>query len=315
MDPPWHQRGAESTPEKAKANEVGLAAEGPNPVSSALWNVPIGAKPRCFKAPDTDGIQRKGRLYFLYAPIHRTGEEVVVTPIRLLQGHRLLPALFLQATLLGVPAPAQSSDCDCSCESFNAMSTAMEKLRERAQSGEQMMPPRELQEMAACAGECAMAWSQCDSPEQGRQSSASRERDSADDSTPDSTSKRNAKKEQPFVLGEPRDDLARFYGIYASADQPGRDFFVTKAKRNPGAKPIPPGYLMVGAMWGDVAPWYMKSVGDLRFEQQWTNPGAEPLVVEFESDEKGNAVSLQFLSGFLADRGRLEREGDLPEGW
>jgi hypothetical protein len=118
-------------------------------------------------------------------------------------------------------------------------------------------------------------------------------------------------------LGEPRDDLERFYGVYGDPDNPGRDFFVKEAEAPIWMERlnIPPGYLMIGAMWGDVAPWYMKSLSETEFEQGIV-PGhqEEPLMVTFEFGEDSTAVALTFETMF-DDRGRLERLGDLPEEW
>lgn len=225
-----------------------------------------------------------------------------------------LPALLALA-LIGSGAVAQ--ECDCSCEAFAEMRSTMEALQSRAEAGERVMPPTELQQLAACAGECAMAWGQC---QRSTQDASAANRGKDDDVEDAHGAQRAAAAsdsgDQPFALGEPRDDLERFYGVYGSDDRPGRDFFVTRARnRAMEGREIPPGYLMIGAMWGDVAPWYMKAVGELRFEQQWTNPGAEPLVVEFVTDGEGRAVGMRFVSGFLADRGQVERHEDLPEGW
>lgn len=118
-------------------------------------------------------------------------------------------------------------------------------------------------------------------------------------------------------LGEPRDDLERFYGVYGDPDNPGRDFFVKEAEAPIWMERlnIPPGFLMIGAMWGDVAPWYMKSLSETEFEQGIV-PGhqEEPLLVTFELGEDSTAVALTFETMF-DDRGRLERIGDLPERW
>lgn len=113
------------------------------------------------------------------------------------------------------------------------------------------------------------------------------------------------------TLGTPRDDLQRFFGVYGVAGG-HRNFIVAEARAAAGDKPVPPGYLMVGAMWGDVQPWYMRSLSDTRFQQAYVGPYQDaPLVVEFHTDGDGRAVALTF-TGMFEDRGRLERIGDLP---
>lgn len=139
------------------------------------------------------------------------------------------------------------------------------------------------------------------------------EQDEPADARPDDEP--DADEQGAFALGTPRDDLERFYGVYGDPNNPGRDFFVAPARRNPDAlQQIPEGYLMVGAMWGDVAPWYMKSVSDTRFEQQWVGDFGEQTIVEFELGDSGQAVALRFETVF-DDRGRLERLRDLPGKW
>lgn len=117
-----------------------------------------------------------------------------------------------------------------------------------------------------------------------------------------------------YVLGEPRDDLDRFYGLYALPDSDNRKLFVAPADNGNSERPIPDGYLMVGAMWGDVAPWYMKSLADVRFEQQWVNPGGQPVRVEFQTGADGSAVSMSISSRYM-NYDSMERVGDLPEKW
>jgi len=133
------------------------------------------------------------------------------------------------------------------------------------------------------------------------------------------TSSGSGGEQGDYWLGEPRDDLERFFGLYGDADHPGRDFLVLEAKRPKWAEQapeIPPGYLMIGATWGDVAPWSMKAVSDNRFEQQSLGDlqPAEPIVVVFEAAEGQNAVAITFATVF-SDRGRLKRLGDVPEEW
>ena len=121
-----------------------------------------------------------------------------------------------------------------------------------------------------------------------------------------------------FYLGKPRDDVERYFGLYGD---PGRgQFFVTEAKRPKYAEQspeIPPGYLAIGAMWGDVAPMSMKSLSETKFEQVDLSDFApdEPSVAEFEFGPDGIAVALTFTSGSFSDFGRRVRVGNLPEEW
>jgi len=60
----------------------------------------------------------------------------------------------------------------------------------------------------------------------------------------------------------------------------------------------------------------MKAVSETRFEQQTAGDFAppEPIVVVFETDDDGKAIAIRFETVF-ADRGRIARLKDLPEGW
>jgi hypothetical protein len=123
---------------------------------------------------------------------------------------------------------------------------------------------------------------------------------------------------QEFYLGKPRDDVDRYFGLYG---EPGRgQFFVTEAKRPKYAEQapeIPPGYLAIGAMWGDVAPMSMKSFSATKFQQVDLSDFAPdtPNVAEFELGPDGNAVALTFTSGAFSEFGRRVRVGQLPEEW
>lgn len=119
--------------------------------------------------------------------------------------------------------------------------------------------------------------------------------------------------------GEPLTEPERYYGVYANPDRPNRAWFVAEAKRPIWAEQapdIPPGHLEVGAMFGDVAPWPMKTVSETEFEQK--SPGEyqpEPVRVEFEIDGEGSALAMTFIGDSPPEEGRLERTGDLPEEW
>jgi len=122
--------------------------------------------------------------------------------------------------------------------------------------------------------------------------------------------------DEGFYLGGPRDDVERFFGLYGERGQ--RQFFVTEAKRPEYAErspEIPPGYLAIDAMWGDVAPMHMKSLSESTFEQVDRSDFApdQPNVAEFEFGADGKAVALTFTKGSFSQYGRRERVGDLPE--
>jgi hypothetical protein len=142
-----------------------------------------------------------------------------------------------------------------------------------------------------------------------------REMEAGDDQAREDQPAAVAATDGAYELGEPRGDLARFHGIYGGDAGRERDIFVADAKLPPGSeRPIPPGYLMVGGM-GDAAALYMKSLAETAFEQQWVSDYQDsPVVIEFELDEDGVATALVFKS-FYAERGRLPRLGDLPDGW
>lgn len=229
-------------------------------------------------------------------------------------------ALVIAAVVLGgtaardiVMEAAAAQECDCSCEAFAGFTARMEELRDAMQSGEAAAMTPEMQQAAVCGPQCAMQWSQCGNEGTSDAAGGSVSPATGNEATSGGDDADN-QADASFPLGEPRDDLERFYGVYGDGES-GRDFFVTAAKRPPGAeKEIPPGYLMIGAMWGDLAPWYMKSVSETRFEQQWVNPGGEPIVAGFELDDRGDARAIVFETVF-DDRGTLKRLRDLPEGW
>ena len=114
--------------------------------------------------------------------------------------------------------------------------------------------------------------------------------------------------------GEARDDLGRFYGLYALPDGSGRKMFVAPATSNNPDRPIPEGYIMIGAMWGDAGNWYMKSVSDTGFRQRGVPEGYEPVIVEFTVDGSGQANAMSVQSSFMS-YDRMERVSDLPEDW
>jgi hypothetical protein len=106
-----------------------------------------------------------------------------------------------------------------------------------------------------------------------------------------------------------------FSGIFGDAANPGRDFFLAPAKPPLGSDlDVPEDYLMLGAVWGDVAPWYLEPVSETRYAQAWVNSGGEPIVIDLDFDGDGRVAAFRFVSGF-SGRGRQERLRELPDDW
>lgn len=115
--------------------------------------------------------------------------------------------------------------------------------------------------------------------------------------------------------GTPRADLDRFHGLYGTPGDPnGRNYFVAKARAPYGSDlKIPDGLLTIGAMWGDVAPWIMKSLEDARFLRPGWNAYNPDIHVRFETDGDGKATAMILEDFEYEPRTRLERIGDLPD--
>jgi hypothetical protein len=108
--------------------------------------------------------------------------------------------------------------------------------------------------------------------------------------------------EDPNVdLGPARDDLERFHGLYANPEQgPERAVFLMTGCR---------GRLEAGAMWGDVAPWEMRSEGDTEF--YWPGSSfAQPFRIEITVGPDGRGQTIHHDMDFVSTP--LERIGELP---
>lgn len=91
-----------------------------------------------------------------------------------------------------------------------------------------------------------------------------------------------AEQKEQQGRGESRDDLQRFAGFYEEkgSNDKGRTLFVAVSCD---------GYLVVGPMWADVGPWWMKPASDLVFSysDSWTN-----FSIEFVHDESSGHYTL-----------------------
>ncbi len=169
--------------------------------------------------------------------------------------------------------------------------------------------------LLACGGSDDQAAHTSEDPAGSRAGEAAVAQEPGDEASPATSTETSETDDR---LGRALDHPERYYGVYANPAAANRDWFVTAAERPKYAEQapeVPPGYLAVGAMFGDVAPWHMKTLSDTEFVQAWADHSPDPATVEFELGDDGNAVAMTFTNEQLASEGRLERKGDLPEDW
>jgi hypothetical protein len=109
-------------------------------------------------------------------------------------------------------------------------------------------------------------------------------------------------KQQSQSRGESRDDLDRFKGLYSDpdSDDTGRAIFVTVSCD---------GYLVTGAMWGDVSPWWMRSAADkvFTYADSFSN-----FSMEFVGDGGPGTLMNHDIKGLASP---LENKAPLPDDW
>jgi hypothetical protein len=108
-------------------------------------------------------------------------------------------------------------------------------------------------------------------------------------------------------FGPKRDDLSRFKGRYADPNRANEHHVWSVGETCVGS-----GHLALAAMWGDVAPWRLASESDLVFTEPYPQPNYEPFRLSFQAAPDGSITAALMSGPFEA---RLERLGDLPEGW
>ncbi|MCG2587059.1 hypothetical protein [Rhodohalobacter sulfatireducens] len=101
--------------------------------------------------------------------------------------------------------------------------------------------------------------------------------------------------------GQPRDDLERFKGVYGNPDEP-------ESARQLWVNVSCDGYLVSGAMWGDAAPWWLRSESENVFtmEDSFNN-------VRLEFTPGGDDLEMIHNLDFMENP--LQRVGPLPEDW
>ncbi|MDO8862736.1 hypothetical protein Q6D67_13580 [Haliea sp. E1-2-M8] len=101
--------------------------------------------------------------------------------------------------------------------------------------------------------------------------------------------------------GPARTDLERLTGIYASGEAPNRELFVTRTCD---------GFLVVGPLWADTAPWYLRSEGEAAFTFRQDELQFQ---LEFATGDDGAARQLSHTIRGLATP--MQRRGPLPGDW
>jgi len=114
---------------------------------------------------------------------------------------------------------------------------------------------------------------------------------------------RTLERQQTVVerQGQPRDDLEQFKGVYGNPDEP-------ESPRQLWVNISCDGYLVTGAMWGDAAPWWMRSESETVFtmEDSFNN-------VRLEFTPGGDDLEMIHNLDFMENP--LKRVGPLPEDW
>jgi hypothetical protein len=101
--------------------------------------------------------------------------------------------------------------------------------------------------------------------------------------------------------GKVRQDLKRFMGMYVDPANANRTLF---------AMPSCDGYLVIGPMWADVGPWWMRSSADSDFTYA---DSFQDFKMEFVTDATGKAKEVRHnLDGVSSP---LVLQGPLPEDW
>lgn len=114
---------------------------------------------------------------------------------------------------------------------------------------------------------------------------------------------RDAEQQQTILdrQGEPRDDLDRFKGVYGDPNDP-------ESPRQLWVNVSCDGYLVIGAMWGDAAPWWMRSESENLFTLE---DSFNDIRVEFQSggESTGMSHNLEFIES------PLQHLNSLPQDW
>ncbi len=108
-------------------------------------------------------------------------------------------------------------------------------------------------------------------------------------------------------FGPKRDDLSRFKGRYADPNRANQHHVWSVSETCAGS-----GYLVLAAVWGDVAPWRLASESDLVFVEPYPQPNYEPFRLAFQVAPDSSITGALMSGPFEAT---LERLGDLPEDW
>ena len=109
--------------------------------------------------------------------------------------------------------------------------------------------------------------------------------------------------QEKSLLSEPREDLQRFTGLYGDPEEKNET-------RRLWIMISCDGYLVSGALWGDVAPWWMTSEAENIFTYA---DSFFKLRLEFETDSDGKIKAM--IHDFTGIKSPLKLLAPVPEEW
>ena len=115
--------------------------------------------------------------------------------------------------------------------------------------------------------------------------------------------KLKSKEKVEHDFGKARNDLDHFTGIYGDPNE-------TNKTRRLWVRKSCDGYLVIGALWGDASPWWMKSESDkvFTYSDSFSN-----IKIEFVMGNDNKALKMNHDLSFM--KTPLERLEPIPDDW
>lgn len=93
--------------------------------------------------------------------------------VKIIPGGSVSTRVFSLLILCTWMSHAAAQECDCSCERYDKLRQVMQQYEQQYEQQSQQQEkagdargiPPEMMQMGMCAGQCAMAWAQCENPD------------------------------------------------------------------------------------------------------------------------------------------------------